>query len=212
MRPYTPPSAPDAQATESLQIPADNLVGQDDEHGYTRPSKSQQKRDALALQELGRELVEQPRDRLARLPLSEELSDAIRTAQRIRSHEARRRQLQYIGKLMRDVDPAPLRQALDKLKGVSAVANAELHRLEKLRALLLQDEAAALAQLTHDYPQATSELQQLRQLRRNALKEQQQNKPPRAYREIFQYLKNLADANTPDEPTLMADEDEDEHE
>lgn len=205
MRPTTQPFA---AGDPDWQTPSDD--SQVAEPEVLRPSKSQQKRDALALQELGRELVEQPRERLSKLPLSEELSDAVRAAQRIRSHEARRRQLQYIGKLMRDVDPLPIRAALDKFKGVSAVANAELHRLEKLRELLLQDEAAALTQLTHDHPQAAGELQHLRQLRRNALKEQQQNKPPRAYREIFQYLKHLAAATTPDAPTMMEDEDDQE--
>ena len=194
-------------------MPTDSLVEQDDEHGYTRPSKSQRKRDSTALQDLGRELVELPAERLRKLPLDEGLHSAVREAQRIRSHEARRRQLQYIGKLMRDIDPAPLREALDRLKGVSAAANAELHRLEALRELLLADEAAALSALTRDYPHATGALQQLRQLRRNALKEREQHKPPRAYREIFQCLKDIAAGTSPDDDSLpdALTQDEDMH-
>lgn len=161
---------------------------------HERPSKSQRKRDATALQDMGKELLALPAERLQKIPMSSALREAIQAAQRMRKHEAQRRQLQYIGKLMRLEDSAPIRAALDALAGVSIAANQHLHQLERLREELLTDEAAALSQIIAQYPQA--DLQHLRQLRRNALKEKAQNKPPRAYREIFQILKTLAETGT----------------
>lgn len=160
-----------------------------DENGYTRPSKSQLKRDSTALQELGAALVELSNERLKRIEMPDNLRSAVDEAKRINKHEARRRQLQYIGKLMRSVDVEPIQQALDEVAGISASANERMHRLERLRERLLDDEAAALAEITQAHPHA--DLQHLRQLRRNALKEREQAKPPRAFREIFRILKSL---------------------
>ncbi len=162
-----------------------------DENGYTRPSKSQMKRDSTALQDLGAALVELSAERLARIEMPDNLRSAVADAKRIKQHEARRRQLQYIGKLMRTVDAEPIQRALDEIAGVSAAANERMHRLERQRLRLLEDEAAVIAEIAHAYPQA--DLQQLRQLRRNALKEQEQGKPPRSFREIFRFLKELED-------------------
>ncbi len=159
---------------------------------YRGPSKSQLKRDMTALQELGEELVALSRERLAKIDMPERLRDAVLDAQRITKHEARRRQMQFIGKLMRDVDAAPIREALDELKGVSAAANARQHHLEKLRTRLMEDEAA-FGELARDFPAA--DIQHLRQLRRNALREAQQGRPPRAYRELFRELRELGGAS-----------------
>jgi ribosome-associated protein len=168
----------------------------DDERG--RPSKSQLKRDMQALQALGEQLVALSRERLARIDLPEDLRDAVRDAQRFTKHEARRRQLQYIGRLMRDVDPAPIQAVLDEINGVSAAANARQHALERLRAQLLDDEAV-LGDIARQHPGA--DLQHLRQLRRNALKEQAEHKPPRAFRELFRALRALEEPlHDPDEP------------
>jgi len=160
-----------------------------DEDIDSRPSKSQKKRDMLALQDMGEALVAMSAERLAKIDMPETLLDAIRAAQRITKHEARRRQMQYIGRLMRDTETVPIQAALDIVAGVSAAENARLHRLERLRTLLLENESSALDEITAAHPGA--DLQQLRQLRRNALKEQQQNKPPRAFREIFRILREL---------------------
>ncbi|MBI5897707.1 MAG: DUF615 domain-containing protein [Rhodocyclales bacterium] len=141
-----------------------------------------------ALQDLGAELVELSRERLAKIDMPERLREALHDAQRISKHEARRRQLQYIGKIMRDVDAAPLREAINALKGISAAANARQHRLEQLRLRLMADETA-FGDLARDYPGA--DIQHLRQLRRNALKEAEQGKPPRAFRELFRQLRKL---------------------
>ena len=155
---------------------------------FDGPSKSQLKRDSAALQDLGRELAELGKERLAKVPIDEDLRDAVKDYQRFTAHEAKRRQLQYIGKLMRSVDPEPIRAALDAFKGVSAVETAKMHRLEALRTKLLEDEKT-LHRIAEAHPGV--DLQQLRVLRRNALKEKEQNKPPRAYRELFRVLREL---------------------
>ncbi len=152
------------------------------------PSKSQRKREMHALQALGEALVALSPDRLARVPMPEGLRDAVLEAQRIRQHGARRRQLQYIGRLMRDVEAEPIQQALDLLGGHSREAVARQHRVEKLRDQLLEDEGL-LHELAARWPAA--DLQQLRVLRRNALKEREADKPPRAYRELYRVLREL---------------------
>jgi ribosome-associated protein len=154
-----------------------------------RPSKSQRKRDMHELQDLGGALVGLSAERLARIDLPDSLRQAVLEAQRLTKHEARRRQTQYIGRLMRDADPAPIRQALATLKGVSSAENALLHQLERLRQRLLDDEAA-LGEIADALPRA--DLQRLRTLRRNALKEREQDKPPRAFRELFRALREAA--------------------
>jgi ribosome-associated protein len=163
-----------------------------------RPSKSQAKREMEALQALGGQLVALKGDRLAKITMPDDLRQAIRDAQRFTKHEARRRQLQYIGRLMRDIDPAPLQAALDEINGVSAAANARHHALERLRDRLLADEAVA-GEIAVSHPRA--DIQHLRQLRRNALKEQAAGKPPRAFRELFRVLRELEEKpHDPDEP------------
>ena len=96
--------------------------------------------------------------------------------------------MQFIGKIMREFDTAPLRAAMDEIKGVSDAANIRQHQLERLRTRLMEDEAV-FSELARDHPAA--DIQHLRQLRRNALKEARQNKPPRAYRELFRELREL---------------------
>ena len=162
---------------------------------YDGPSKSQRKRESAALQDMGAELVALSTDRLKKIDMPENLRDAIRDAQRFTKHEARRRQMQLIGKIMRSVDTAPLQAALDEVNGISAAANARQHRLEKLREQIMADEKI-FADIGRDYPAA--DLQQLRQLRRNALKEAEQKKPPRAFRELFRQLRELTEANEPE--------------
>jgi len=160
---------------------------------FEGPSKSQRKRQMHALQELGEQLVALSVERLRKVPMPEELFDAVRDAQRFTSHGARRRQMQYIGKLMRSIDPAPIQAELDAFNGVSKAETARLHRLEKLRADLLEDETV-LSTLAQRWPQA--DLQRLRTLRRNALKEREQNKPPRAFRELFRLLRELDESES----------------
>jgi len=151
-------------------------------------SKTRKKQQMEALQALGEELAELPADSLKRIDIPEHLRDALQEARRMTSHGAKRRQLQYVGKLMRDIEPEPIRAALANLRGESAVEVARMHRLERLRTRLLEDEKT-LAEIAETFPGA--DLQHLRSLRRSALKEQESQKPPRSFRLIFQTLKEL---------------------
>lgn len=172
---------------------------------YSGPSKSQLKREMTALQDLGAELVALSKERLAKIDMPERLRDALLEAQRITKHEARRRQMQYIGKIMRTVDAAPLRAAMDEINGVSKAATIRQHQLERLRTRLMEDEAV-FSEVARDYPGA--DMQHLRQLRRNALKEAQQGKPPRAYRELFRELRALEGSAAADDTANGAAEDD----
>ncbi|MFV5214660.1 ribosome biogenesis factor YjgA [Azonexus caeni] len=153
-----------------------------------RPSKTKQKEAMHALRDLGAELVELSVGQLKRIDLPETLLAAVRDCQKITAHGARRRQMQYIGKIMRGVDEEPIRAGLALLRGESAAETARLHRLERFRTRLLEEEST-LTEIANQWPGA--DLQQLRQLRRNALKEQEAGKPPKSYRAIFQFLKDL---------------------
>ncbi|HEY0847175.1 MAG TPA: ribosome biogenesis factor YjgA [Noviherbaspirillum sp.] len=166
------------------------------EQQYDRPSKSQLKREMTALQELGEELVSQPKDRVMRVPMPEDVREAILECQKIKDHEGRRRQLQYVGKKMRSLEEdeiAAIQRVIDSWKGASKAETAAMHALERRREKLLADDKA-LTELKEQYPGA--DVQQLRTLIRNARKEQAENKPPKAYREIFQILKQLQSAST----------------
>ena len=152
------------------------------------PSKSQRKRDMLELQQLGESLAQLPRARIDVLDVPESLRDALREWSRLRSFEGRRRHAQYIGKLMRKVDPEPLRQALLEATGESRAAVARLHQLEDWRERLLADDAA-LAELVREHPGAA--VQELRQCIRAARAERAGGKPPRQFRLLYQHLKQL---------------------
>jgi ribosome-associated protein len=153
------------------------------------PSKSHRKREMHNLQDLGAQLLALTPGQLEKIPVPEELLAAIAEARRLpRKTEALRRQMQYIGKLMRRVDPEPIRARLAALRDRSAGEIARQHRLERLRDELLADERA-VENIVREWPGA--DIQRLRTLRRNALKEREQQRPPRAYREIFKVLREL---------------------
>ena len=143
------------------------------------------------LQSLGAALADLPESQLHEMQLENELLQALLDARRFKSHEARRRQLQYVGRLMREVDPEPIRARLAALEGSSAQAAAAHRRLEAWRERLLADDAA-LTDFASAHPGA--DLQEIRALIRNARKEQKEGKPPRAYRELFRLLKTLETA------------------
>jgi ribosome-associated protein len=155
------------------------------------PSKSRRKAEAHALQALGAQLVALNRNQLAQMDLPEELRDAVQAAQRIHAHEGRRRQLQYVGKLMRNVDAAPIRARLEAWKTVSVAEAARLHSIERWRDRLVE-EPAALQALADAHPQ--SDLQQVRALIRNIRRESEQGKPPKSYRALFQLLRDIIPA------------------
>lgn len=152
------------------------------------PSKSARKAEVEVLQDLGERLIELPAERLKRVPLPEHLRDAVMDARRFTAHGAIRRQRQYIGKLMRDIDPEPIAAAIAAFDGDSAEDTARLHRREKLRDQLIADESV-LTELTRRFPHANVQL--IRQLRRNVIKEKAENKPARSYRLLYQELKAL---------------------
>lgn len=145
------------------------------------------------LQALGVALAALPESQLRTMNLAGDLLDALLEAKRIKSHEAKRRQMQYIGRLMRSLDPAPIRARLAELEGNSAQATARHRRLEAWRERLLGDDEA-LTEFAGAFPGA--DLQGLRTLIRNARKEQKEGKPPRASRELFRVLKEI-ESSTP---------------
>ena len=151
------------------------------------PSKTKIKKQMHELQELGAELVGLGKDQLAQLDIPESLRDAIREMHRINKFGAQRRQMQYIGKLMRDVDPAPIVAKLNIWKGVSQQHIGYMHQIERWRERLLQ-EGNALTELLAAYPE--TDAQRLRTLIRNAHKEREAGKPAKSFREIFQVLRD----------------------
>jgi len=155
------------------------------------PSKSQRKRDMDALQDIGAELTELNEQQLASIELPENLRDAVLAARVMKHNEARRRQVQYIGKLMRQVDPAPIRASLDGFLSVSAEHTARLHHIERWRERLLA-EPLAVSEFIAAFPEADS--QQLRTLIRNTIDERHRNKPPKHFRALFQMIRELVEA------------------
>lgn len=176
---------------------------------YDRPSKSQRKRDVTALQELGRELGELSRSQLAELELPEKLHQALLDYQTITAHEGKRRQYQYIGKLMRDVDAEPLRDALERFNGDSKAEVGDMHLAERWRERLLSEEGV-LAEFANVYP--ATDLQQLRVLVRNAKKERETTKPPRDFRKLYQLIREQIDARRKAENAAPADDSSEEDE
>lgn len=164
------------------------MLEEDFTEGNGRPSKTKVKEAMHELQDLGAELIELSTGQLKRIELPENLLAAVRECQKITSHGARRRQMLYIGKLLRNEDDAPIREGLALIRGDSTAETARLHRLERMRSRLLEDEAV-LSEIATAWPGV--DLQHLRQLRRNAIKEQEGNKPPKNFRAIFQMLQDL---------------------
>jgi ribosome-associated protein len=180
------------------------------EQKYDRPSKSQLKREMTALQELGEELVSQPKERVMRVPMPEDVREVILECQKIKDHEGRRRQMQYVGKKMRTLEEdeiAAIQKVIDSWKGASKAETAAMHALERRREKLLADDKA-LTELKERHPDV--DVQQLRVLIRNARKEQAENKPPKAYREIFQILKQLQQPKASASADEQNDNDEEE--
>jgi len=154
-----------------------------------RPSKTRLKQQAHELQDLGEALTAFPPERLDTLPLDERLRDALHEWHRTRSHEGRRRQLQYIGRLMRQADVEPLREAVAAAQLGRARDALALHRAERWRTDLLASDDAATRWL-EAHPGADA--QRLRALVRNARKDAAQEagaRNGRAYRELFQFIR-----------------------
>lgn len=169
------------------------MRGKDPESGeFFSPSRSQQRREALEVLELARQLSALTPQQLGRLPVPGHLVPHIDETRRITSHVAHKRQLQYLAKQMRREDDETLeaiRDALDANGQAGRIEAALLHRAEAWRERLISDGDAALADFLDEYPQA--DRQHLRQLARNAHEEKLRNKPPHAYRELFRELREL---------------------
>mgnify|MGYP003525162403 FL=1 len=169
------------------------MRGKDLETGeFLSPSRSQQRREALEVLELARQLSELTAQQIARLPVPERLMPHIDETRRIPSHGAHKRQLQFLAKQMRREDDETLeaiRDALDSSGEAARLETAMLHRAEAWRERLMADGDAALTELLDEYPHANR--QHLRQLARNAHEEKLRNKPPHAFRELFRELREL---------------------
>jgi ribosome-associated protein len=153
-----------------------------------KPSKTQRKREMHELQALGARLVELNPEQLAVVAVPDDLRDAVAQFRRMTKHEARRRQMQYIGRLMRSVDPAPIREKLKVWDGLSAEHTAQQHRVERWRDRLLEDDAA-IDELLRVHPGIDA--RRLRALARKAREERGTGTPLRAYRDLFRALREI---------------------
>lgn len=154
-------------------------------------SKSQIKREFLALQDLGARLAELKPDILNRLPLNDALRKALEESARHTRHIARKRHNQYLGKLLRGHDIDAIQQVLDNFDSTSREYNNRFHQLERWRDRLLDEGDEALQELMQEYPDIDS--QHLRGLIRQAQQERAREKPPTAARKLFRYLREMAE-------------------
>ena len=177
---------PNSSSTRGRGLRNQPQVVEDEEE--LPPSKTKIKKQMHELRDLGKELTELGKDQIAQLDIPENLRDAIREMKNINKFGAQRRQMQYIGKLMREVDTAPILAKLDAWKGKSQHHIAYMHQLERWRDRLMENDSA-LTELLAAHPQADA--QRLRTLIRNAQKEMEAGKPPKNYREIFQVLREI---------------------
>lgn len=162
----------------------------DEAGGYPRPSKSALKRASHELQELGEQLLAMPDSRLDDIEMPERLREALADYKKTKSFEGRRRQLQFIGKVIRSVDPEPLREAVASFQLGHAKDALSLHEAERWRAELIADEKDALTRWVESFPD--TDMQQLRALIRSARKDaalEPEKRSGRGFRELFQFIK-----------------------
>lgn len=155
-------------------------------------SRTQMKKEALALQDMGEKLVRLSDEQLEQMELPSQLMDAIRDIRPMKSHGARRRQMQYIGGLMRNVDVEPIEQALLEIEQGAFLQAKEFHRVENWRDRLVAGDDDLMEEVVDTFPEA--DRQRLGQLVRSARKEKQNNRPPKSARNLFRYLKELTDS------------------
>ncbi len=156
-----------------------------------RPSKSQLKREMLALQALGEKIIALPEPQRARLPLSEDMLAAVEETSRIRSHEGRRRHMQYVGKVMRREDIDAIQAVFNEFEQEKLRRDHAFHRLEQWRDRLVEGDGEALEAFIAEHPHV--DRQALRQLIRNAQSERQRGKPPTNARKLYQLIRDTAD-------------------
>lgn len=151
-------------------------------------SKTQMKKRMNELQDLGMELTKLSDQTLKKVGLPEDLYQAVLDYKKITSNGATKRQTQYIGRLMRDIDATPIREFLAKLKGENTAHNAFLQRVEQQRERLIEQDEALTTFVTQ-YPHA--DVHTLRTLIRNTRKEKELNKPPKHFRALYQEIKTV---------------------
>lgn len=156
-------------------------------------SKTKLKAEADAAQSIGKSLVDLSKDRLIKLALPEALFDAVLEAKRLTANGAIRRQMQYLGRLMRDIDSAPIVEQLQAWEGKNTKENARFHGMERWRDRMIEN-ADTVSEFLVAYPHTDS--QQLRTLIRNAQKEAASNKPPKSSRELFKLIRELIEVDT----------------
>ena len=157
-------------------------------------SKTRMKKQMNDLQDLGVQLTRLSADTLKKIGLPEDLLEALLAHKKITANGALKRQTQYIGRLMRDIDPAPIEAYLAKLRGDNTAHNALMQRIEQARERLIEHDDAFTAFIA-EYPQADAGA--LRTLIRNTRKERELGKPPKNFRAIFQALQELDQQGAP---------------
>jgi ribosome-associated protein len=157
-------------------------------------SKSQVKRECLDLQELGEAMSKLEPSALDKIPLDDKIRDAVIAIRKMKKGGALKRQIQYVGKLLRNTDHEPIREAYDKIVNHYREDVKQFHKLENWRDRLVAEGDKALGDLLTEMPQL--DRQHLRQLIRQANKEKQNNKPSKSSREIFKYLKQMMDTES----------------
>tara|TARA_B100001063_G_scaffold245175_1_gene280046 strand:- start:532 stop:1035 length:504 start_codon:yes stop_codon:yes gene_type:complete len=156
---------------------------------FDGPSKSQLKRESHALQELGKELVEMSERKLQKFDLPESLKIAIDEARKLKNREAKRRHLQYIGKLMRVNDASGIQKTFSELNQNSFIDRKLLKQLEQWQAKIIDQGTSAIDAFLEAYPNA--DRQKLRNLRRQINRETELKRPSTAKRKLFDYIKML---------------------
>lgn len=163
---------------------------EENEYG-DRKSKSQVKREMLALQELGEKLVELPLDRVMKLNILPELKEAVVELKKLTSKEAKRRQVQYIGALMRNTDPEPIKEAIADVEAGSYQSAKVFKKAENWRDRLCAGDDALESEIIASFP--GMDVQQFRQHVRNAKKEMEKQSGKKASRVLFKFLKGTID-------------------
>jgi ribosome-associated protein len=177
------------------------------------PSKTRRKNESHARQDLGEDVVALGLAKFAAIEMPETLRSAIEEVRKVRSHEGKRRQMQFIGKWMNKLDEptiTAIQAIIDAARRPSREDVIRMHRLERWRDSLIEDDGA-LAQWLEHYP--ATDVQHIRSLIRSARKEQREDvtvRASRAYRELFQLLKDLAGASAPKTSGTAADNEESE--
>ncbi len=179
-----------------------NLDGRDLDLDDEKPSKSELKRQMTQLQKLGEQLLNLQPVELEKMQLPETLLEALALARRIKSREGKRRQLQYIGKLMRSIDAEPIRLHLQQREQGQQLAQRRFHQLEQMRDRLVNNGTGEIEQVMARFP--TADRTRLGHLVRAAGRERENHQAPKSARRLFRYLRDLDEHSSPPDPEPSA--------